>query len=166
MSIRQGIMMRAVIAALMLLAWSPGMTAARVLDEQDFASIAEIKTSFEKVANDMTLALRRPDISGADSECVQSALRELLQISEELASYEYLITIEAQIGDFGDDGAMKSILRFAVDKAVDILATERRRLKDLSDQCARSPLSASKTQQAIGFVDGMATTLRSIRPRL
>jgi hypothetical protein len=149
---------------LMLLAAAP--VEARVLDDSDLERISGIKTSFTDVVTDMAQSSRRPDLSSGDSDCMNSALRELLQISEELKSYEYLITIENQLSDFGDDNAMKGILRFAVDKALDILAIERKRLGQLSDQCSRYPLSAGKTQAAIRFIDGTTAILKSLQPRL
>jgi hypothetical protein len=156
----------AAIAALLLVVLLASRIDAGVLDDKDFERIAEIKPSFMRVANDMTQSLRRPDISSGDSGCINSALRELLQIAEELASYEYLITIESKISDFGDDEAMKSIVRFAIDKALSILEGQRRRLNQVLDECSRFPLSVGKTQQAVQFIDTTAATLRSIRPRL
>jgi len=41
---------------------------------------------------DLVQTSKRPDISTADADCISSTIRELLQISEELSSYEYLIT--------------------------------------------------------------------------
>jgi hypothetical protein len=152
--------------ALAIAAISADPARARVLNEGDFERISQIKTSFEAVVTDMMLSSRRPDLSGGDSDCIKSAVQELLQISNELSSYEYLITIESQMGDFGDDSAMRGILRFAVDKAIRILETNRRRLTQVSEQCARFPLSAGKTQQAIQFIDATAAILQSLQPRL
>lgn len=159
---------RIVVAALALtfIASSPGSIMARVLDDGDLQRIATIKTSFTDVVTDVAQSSQRPDLSSADSECMNSALRELMQISEELKSYEYLITIENQLNDVGDDDSMRGILRFAVDKALDILATERKRLGQLSEQCARYPLSSGKTQAAIRFIDGTTAILKSLQPRL
>jgi len=144
----------------------PNLSEARVLQEGDFARISEIKTSFVKVTGDIAQSLKRPDISNEASDCIKSALRELLQIAEELSSYEYLITIESEIGDFGDDTAMKGILQFALDRAVSLLDNERKRLNQLNDQCSRYPLSLGKTQQAINLVDATRTVLQSLQPRL
>ena len=151
---------------LAILASSPAPTQARVLDDSDLERLSNIKASFTNIVADVVQSLRRPDISNADSECMNSALRELMQISEELKSYEYLITIESQLSDFGDDKAMKGILRFAVDKALDILEAERKRLGQLSEQCSRLPFSAGKIQQAARFIEGTTAILKSIRPRL
>jgi hypothetical protein len=161
-----GATMRLLVPALLIAAISADPARARVLNEGDFERISQIKTSFEAVVSDMMLSSRRPDLSGGDSDCIKSAVQELLQISNELSSYEYLITIEKQMGDFGDDSAMRGILRFAVDKAIKILETNRRRLTQLSEQCARFPHSAGKTQQAIQFIDTTAAILQSLQPRL
>jgi hypothetical protein len=156
----------AIALALATLGLSREPVVARVLTEEDLEQVSQIKTSFTKVASDIVQSLRRPDISSGDSECINSTLRELMQISEELASYEYLITIETQISDFGDDAAMRGILRFAVDRAISILEAERRRLSQLVDQCSRFPLAAAKTRDAVQFIDRTAAILKSLRPRL
>ena len=158
--------LRTTILAVVLLSSLTTFATARVLDDKDLERVAEIKASFTKTAMDIAQVARRPDLSSGDAECANAALRELVQISDELSSYEYLITIESQIGDFGDDNAMKSILRFAVDKAIGILETQRKRLNQLVEQCSRFPLSSGKTQQAVQFIEGTATVLKSIRPRL
>jgi hypothetical protein len=164
--LQPGVTMGLLALALSIAAISPDPARARVLNEGDFERISQIKTSFEAVVTDMMLSSRRPDVSGGDSDCIKSAVQELLQISNELSSYEYLITIESQMGDFGDDSAMRGILRFAVDKAIRILETNRRRLTQVSEQCARFPLSVGKTQQAIQFIDATAAILQSLQPRL
>src|SRR5689334_10577924 len=102
-------------ALMMLLVMSSAPSAtARVLTEADLENISRIRAGFAEVVTDMSQALRRTDLPASETECVQSVLQELMQIAEELSSYEHLITIEQQIGDFGDDKAMKGLLRFAV----------------------------------------------------
>jgi hypothetical protein len=166
---RPGRSVRGTLSAIAMLlavsAWGAGPVLARVLDDGDLQRISAIKTSFTDVMMDVGQSSQRPDLSSGDRECISSTLRELLQISEELKSYEYLITIETELKDFGDDNALKGILRFAVDKALTILETERKRLGELSDQCSRYPLSASKMQRAIQFITGTAAILRSLVPR-
>jgi hypothetical protein len=159
--------MSAVMMMMMLVvsASGPGPVAARVLEEADLQRISGIKASFTDVMMDVGQSAQRPDLSSGDRECISSAMRELLQISEELKSYEYLITIETELNEFGDDNALKGILRFAVDKALTILETERKRLSQLSEQCSRYPLAASKMQRAVQFIDGTAALLRSLAPR-
>jgi hypothetical protein len=161
-----GRVMRRIVVASMLVASLPNLGRARVLNETDFEKISEIKTSFTRVATDISQSLRRSDISSGERDCINATLRQLLQISEELSSYEYLITIESQINDFDDDDTMKSILRFALERAISILEIERKRLNQLSEQCSRYPLSVGKTQQAVQFIDATAGILKSIQPRL
>jgi hypothetical protein len=156
---------RAITAAFFVVL-SAGSGNARVLEERDLEGVAQIKSSFAEVVGDIVQTSRRTYISGAEGECIRSTLRELMQISDELASYEYLITIENEIKDFGYDSTIRGIIRFAVDKAVRILETQRRRLGQLPDQCSRLPVSAGKTQQAVRFIEATAATLRSLQPRL
>jgi hypothetical protein len=158
--------LRAIASALVLVGSFPSSAPARVLDEGDLARIARIKPSFIEVITDVSQSLQRPDLSNADGECIRSTLRALTQISEELRTYEYLITIEGELSDFGDDNTLRGILRFAVENALKVLENERRRLGEISDQCSRYPLSAGKTRQAVQFIEGTAAILRSIRPRL
>jgi hypothetical protein len=108
----------------------------------------------------------RTDLSGVDSACIGSTLRSLTQVTGELQSYEYLITIESQLDGFGDDNAMRGILRLAVENALKILDIEHRHLSELSDQCSRYPLSADETKQAMQFIESTAAILKSIQPRL
>jgi hypothetical protein len=95
-----------------------------------------------------------------------STIRELLQISEELSSYEYLITIEKEMTDFGDKSPMHGVVKFAIEKSNAVLAGERKRLAQLSERCSRFPLAFSKMQQALQFVDTTTNLLNSIEVRL
>ena len=137
-----------------------------VLSENDFKKVEAIKPLFQNLMGDLVQTLKRSDISSADAECINSTVRELLQISEELSSYEYLITIEKEMTDFGDNNPMRGIVKFAVEKSNTILASERKRLAQLSDQCMRFPLSFGKTQQALQFIDTTTNILTSIQVRL
>lgn len=139
---------------------------ARVLNAADLERISAIKKLSVEVMTDMAMLSRRSDLSAADGDCIKSAQRTLMQVSEELQSYEYLITIESQLNDVEDDNAMRGILRFAVENALKILETERKRFNELSDKCSRYPLSAGKTKQALQFIESIAAILSSIRPRL
>lgn len=156
----------AVVSALLLIASSQNSGQAGVLDESDLARIAQIKPSFIEVVTDVSQSAQRPDLSSGDSECIKSTLRALMQIFEEFRTYEYLITIEGELNDFGDDQTLRSVLRFAVENALKFLANERRRMGELSEQCSRYQVSAGKTKQVIQFIEGTAAILRSIRPRL
>lgn len=143
-----------------------GVAQARVLDEADLVRISRIKSSFMEVVTDVSQSSQRPDLSSGDSECIKSTLRELMQISQDLKPYEYLITIEDELKDFNDDSTLRGVVHFAVENSIKILDTERRRMGDLSDQCSRFPLSAGKAKQAIQFIDGTAAILRSLQPRM
>src|SRR6516225_4394556 len=103
------------IAALLLAtSLAPPVVHARVLSDADLDRIASIKKLSADVIADITMTSRRPDLSQADGDCVKSTLRSLMQIAGELQSYEYLITIESQLKDIGDDNSIRGILRFAV----------------------------------------------------
>lgn len=95
--------------------------------------------------------------------CINSTIQELLQISDELASYEYLIAMDKDISGFGEKNPMRDVVKFAAEKSSAILTSERKRLAQLSDQCARSPLGSSKTLQAIQVIDTTTGILTAIR---
>jgi hypothetical protein len=137
-----------------------------VLSDSDFKKVEDIKPLFQNLMGDLVQTSKRPDISSGDADCIKMTIQELMQISEELSSYEYLITIEKEMTDFGDNNPMRGIVKFAVDKSNTILASERKRLSQVSDQCTRFPLSFGKTQQALQFIDTTAGILKSIQVRL
>jgi hypothetical protein len=137
-----------------------------VLSESDFKKVEDIKPLFQNLMGDLVQTSKRPDISSGDANCIKLTIQELLQISEELSSYEYLITIEKEMTDFGDNNPMRGIVKFAIEKSNTILSSERNRLSQLSDQCTRFPLSFGKTQQALQFIDTTAGILKSIQVRL
>jgi hypothetical protein len=137
-----------------------------VLTESDFKKVEDIKPLFQNLMGDLVQTSKRPDISSGDADCIKSTIQELLQISEELSSYEYLITIEKEMTDFGENNPIRGVVRFAVDKSNTILTSERKRLAQLSDQCARFPLSFGKTQQALKFIDTTTGILNSIQTHL
>ena len=150
--------------AVLLLA--PGVCSSGVLSESDFKKVEDIKPLFQNLMGDLVQTAKRSDISTGDADCLNSTIRELLQISDELSSYEYLITIEKEMTDFGDNNPIRGIVKFAVEKTNTILASERTRLAQLSDRCARFPLSFGKTQQALQFIDTTTDVLNSIQARL
>jgi len=145
---------------------TPNLSSSGVLTESDFKKVEDIKPLFLNLMGDLVQTSKRPDISSGDADCIKSTIRELLQISEELSSYEYLITIEKEMTDFGDNNPMRGIVKFAVEKSNTILASERKRLAQLSDQCTRFPLSFGKAQQALLFIDTTTNILNSIQARL
>jgi hypothetical protein len=138
---------------------------ARVLSDADIERISSIKKLSVDVMTDITMTSRRPDLSQADGDCVKSTLRALMQVADELQSYEYLITIESQLKNFDDDKAVREILRFAVQNALQVLDTAHRHLDEISSQCSRNPLPLDKNKQATQFVDTTASLLKSLQPR-
>ena len=150
-----------------MLALAPDVSRSGVLSESDFKKVETIKPLFQNLMGDLVQTPKRPDISTGDADCVISTIRELLQISEELSSYEYLITIEKEMTDFGDNSPVKGVVKFAIEKSNTILAEERKRLVQLSDRCcSRFPLAFGKTQQALQFIDTTTNLLNSIQVRL
>jgi len=137
-----------------------------VLSENDLKRVETIKPLFQSLMMDLVETTRRPDISKGDADCIQSTIRELTQISGELSSYEYLMTIEKDMTDFGDNIPMKGVVKYAVEKTNTILTGERKRLAELSDRCVNYPLSFGKTQQTLRVIDTTTTILNSIHERL
>jgi hypothetical protein len=161
---RAGLKSCGLVLAILLLA--PGVCRSGVLTENDMKKVEDIKPLFQNLMADLVQTSRRTDLSSGDADCVKSTVRELLQISDELSSYEYLITIEREMTDFGENNPMRGIVKFAVEKSNTILVDERKRLAQLSDQCARFPLSFGKTQQALRFIDTTTNILSSVQARL
>ena len=153
-------------AGLVLGLFLPSVCCAGVLSESDFRQAESLRPLFANLMNDLVETAKRPDVSSGDAGCINSTIRELLQISDELASYEYLITMEKDLTDFGDQNPMRDIVKFAVDKSSTILTSERKRLVQLSDQCTKYPLGQGKTQQALTIIDTTTAILASIRARL
>jgi hypothetical protein len=149
-----------------MLVLAPGVSRSGVLNESDFKKVETIKPLFQNLMIDLVQTSKRSDISSGDADCVMSTIRELLQISEELSSYEYLITIEKEITDSGDNSPIKGVVKFAIEKSNTILAEERKRLLQVSERCSRFPLALGKTQQALQFIDTTTNLLNSIQVRL
>jgi hypothetical protein len=149
-----------------MLALAPGVSLSGVLSESDFQKVETIKPLFQNLMGDLVQTLKRPELSAGDADCINSTVRELLQITEELSSYEYLITIEKEITDVGDNSPVKGIVKFAIEKTNTILIEERKRLVELSDRCSRFPLAFGKTQAAVKFIDTTTSLLNSIQVRL
>jgi hypothetical protein len=152
--------------AFAFLVLAPAMASAGVLSESDFRKVEEIKPLFQNLMGDLVQTSKRTDISSGDADCITSTIRELLQISDELSSYEYLITIEKEMTDFGEKSPMRGVVKFAIEKSNAVLAGERKRLTQLSERCGRFPLAAAKMQQALQFVDTTTNLLNSIHVRL
>ena len=144
----------------------PAASKAGVLSEADLQKVEALKPLFASLMTDLSQTVRRPDVAAADVNCINSTIQELLQISDELASYEYLIAMDRDIKDFGDKNPMRDLVKFAADKSSTILTSERKRLAQPSDQCARSPVASSKTQETLRVIDTTTDVLTAIRDRL
>ena len=153
-------------ASLVLGLFLSSVCCAGVLSESDFRQAEGLKPLFANLMKDLIETAKRPDVSGGDAGCINSTIRELLQISDELASYEYLITMEKDLTDFGDKNPMRDIVKFAVDKSSTILISERRRLVQISERCTKYPLGQGKIEQAVTIIDTTTGILASIRARL
>lgn len=159
---RQCLLKVGLVAALLL----PAASKAGVLSESDKQKVETLKPLFANLMIDLSQAARRSDVAAGDINCINSTIQELLQISDELASYEYLIAMDNDIIGFGEKNPMRDVVKFAADKSSAILAGERKRLAQLSDQCARFPLGSSKTQQTLQVIDTTTGILTGIRDRL
>lgn len=147
------------------LLWSFGSRAG-VLSESDLKQAESLKPLFANLMTDLVETAKRADVPNGDIVCINSTIRELLQISDELASYEYLITMEKDLTDVGDDNPQRGVVKFAVEKTNVILTSERKRLVQLSEQCAKNPVGFGKTQDTLGVIDRTTGILSSIRERL
>jgi hypothetical protein len=161
-AVRQRLLTVCLLAALMV----PTASRAGVLSEEDLRMTETLRPLFANLMNDLVQTVRRSDVVGGDVSCINSTIQELLQISGELASYEYLIAMDKDMTGFGDKNPMRDIVKFAADKSNAILTSERKRLVQLSDQCARFPTASSKTQQVLQVIDTTTGILTAIRDRL
>jgi hypothetical protein len=143
-----------------------GNSAAGVLSETDFKQAESLKPLFTNLMTNLVETAKRPEVPSGDAGCINSTIRELLQISDELASYEYLITMQKDLTEVGDDNATRSVVKFAVDKTSSILSNERKRLVALSEQCAKYPVGLGKAQEALKVIDATTGILNSIREGL
>jgi hypothetical protein len=149
-----------------IILFAPAVSSGGIISDSDLKKVEGIKPLFQSLMGDLVQTVKRPDISSGDADCINSTIRELLQISDELSSYEYLITMEKDMADFGDNNPMQGVIKFAIEKSDGILTTERNRLAQLSDQCTRLPLSVAKVQQALQFIDTTTGILKSIHVQL
>ena len=144
----------------------PAALQAGVLSESDLQNVEALKPLFANLMSDLSKTARRTDVAPGDVSCINSIIQELLQISDELASYEYLIAMDKDVTGFDDRNPMHDLVKFAADKSSAILTTERKRLVLLSEQCAHFPVAAGKTQQTLQVIDTTTGTLTAIRDRL
>jgi hypothetical protein len=154
-----------IMVGLMVFVSSTTLAKARVINEQDLQKISEINTILASLTNDIAQALKRTAAPSAESDCLKSIQQEVVQTSQELSSYQYLLNIVSEMDDFGDDKSLGSLVRFALDKSIAMLDNEHKRLSQAPDQCIRFPSSAAATQQALHFIDLTSEALKSVRPR-
>lgn len=139
---------------------------AGVLSQADLNKVETLRPMFARLMSDLVQTSKRSDISAVDADCLKSTIQNLLEISQELSSYEYLITIEKELTEPGDSDPTRDIIKFAIDQSTSILASQRKRMAQLPDQCGRSALALAKAQQALQVVDTTTGILGSIRSRL
>jgi hypothetical protein len=150
---------------LMVFVSSATFANARVINEKDLAKISEIKTIFDSLTNDIAQSLKRAPVPSPETDCLKSIQQDVVQTSDELSSYQYLLALVGEMDDFGDDASLRNLVRFALDKSIAMLDNERKRLSQTSDECVRFPLSVDATQHALQFIDLTSEALKSIRPR-
>lgn len=158
----EGLLRLALVVALLL----PAVSHGGVLSEADMKKVDALKPLFATLMGDLAQSARRSDLAPGDLNCINATIQEFLQISDELASYEYLIAMDRDISGFDEKNPMRDLVKFAADKSSSILIGERKRLVQLSEQCARFPVGATKTQQALQVIDTTNAILTSIRDRL
>ena len=151
---------------LVLTALTSGACYGGILSDNDLKKVENLRPLFESLMRDLVQTSKRPDVSSGDANCINGMIQELLQISNELASYEYLIGMDKDIAGFDDKNPMRDLIKFAADKSSSILITERKRLAQVSDQCARLPLAAEKNQETLHVLDTTTGILANIRDRL
>jgi len=139
---------------------------AGVLSQADLKRVETLRPMFAGLMGDLVQTSKRNDISAVDADCVKLTIQNLAEISQELSSYEYLITIEKELTEVGGNDPTRDVVKFAIDQSTSILASQRRKIAQLPDQCARSALALAKSQQALQVVDMTAGILSSIRSRL
>ena len=154
-----------VLALLPVVLW-PALGQARLLTQNDLERFSQMKTAFSKLTGDLEQSYKRPGLPKDESDCIKNIWQELNQASEELSSYQYLIGVVSGIDEFGEEDAMRGLIRFALDKTIQVLEAERKRLSQVTDQCLRFPTSVMTSERALQFIDGTTAALKSIRPRI
>lgn len=142
------------------------MCLAGVLSPADLKRVEDLRPMFAGLMADLVQTSKRTDIPAADADCVKATVQDLAEISQELSSFEYLITIEKELTGVGDNDPTRDVVKFAIEQSTNILAGQRRKIAQLPDQCARSALGLAKAQQAIQVIDATTGILSSIRSRL
>jgi hypothetical protein len=139
---------------------------ARTLQREDMEKVSAIRADFAAVMMDLGESLRAQGISEADWECINTIRQDLLHIAQELSGYEKLMTIEGELNEFSDERAVDPVVRFGLGRALEVLYSQRRRLIQPPDQCARLPLAVRKGQSVLQNIDATVITLEGIKSRL
>jgi hypothetical protein len=74
--------------------------------------------------------------------------------------------MDKDITGFGEKNPMRDVVKFAADKSSAILTTERKRLAQIADQCARSPLDQTRPSKRFRSSIPPTGILTAIRDRL
>jgi hypothetical protein len=139
---------------------------AGVLSPADLKKVEDLRPMFAGLMADLVQTSKRTDIPAVDADCVKSTIQNLFEISQELSSFEYLITIEKELTNVSDKDPTRDVVKFAVEQSTNILTSQRKKIAQLPDQCARSALALAKSQQALQVVDATTGILSFIRSRL
>jgi hypothetical protein len=139
---------------------------AGVLSPADLKKVEDLRPMFAGLMGDLMQTSKRTDISAVDADCVRFTIQNLVEISQELSSFEYLITIEKELTSVSENDPTRDVVKFAVEQSTNILTSQRKKIAQLPDQCARSALALAKSQQALQIVDATTGILSSIRARL
>jgi hypothetical protein len=121
---------------------------------------------FAVLMADLVQTSKRTDIPALEGDCVKSTIQNLAEISQELSSFEYLITIEKELTSVSENDPTRGVVKFAVEQSTNILTSQRKKIAQLPDQCARSALALAKSQEAVQVIDATTGVLSSIRSRL
>ena len=142
------------------------MCVAGVLSPADLKRVEDLRPMFAGLMADLVQTSKRTDIPAVDVDCVKATVQNLLEISQELSSYEYLITIEKELTSVGENDPTRDVVKFAIEQSANILSSQRKKIAQLPDQCTRSAVALAKAQQALQVVDATTGILNSIRSRL
>lgn len=139
---------------------------AGILSPADLKRVEDLRPMFAGLMADLVQTSKRTDIPAADADCVKATVQNLFEISQELSSFEYLITIEKELTSVGDNDPTRDVVKFAIEQSTNILTSQRKKIAQLPDQCTRSALALAKSQQAVQVIDATTGILSSIRSRL
>lgn len=142
------------------------MCLAGILSPADLKRVEDLRPMFAGLMADLVQTSKRTDIPAVDVACVKATVQNLVDISQELSSFEYLITIEKELTNVGDNDPTRDVVKFAIEQSTNILTSQRKKIAQLPDQCARSTLALAKSQQAVQVIDATTGILSSIRSGL